>query len=66
MKPKPTRLGAMIRLHRTVTDASLRDSATSIGISAATMMRIEHGYTMDTATFMKLLHWLLAPQESKP
>lgn len=63
----PTRLGAMLRLSRTVRQRSLRDEAAVMGIGHATLMRIEHGEAFDVATLLKLLTYLLgaAPQESK-
>jgi transcriptional regulator with XRE-family HTH domain len=59
--PHATRLGEMMRLSRTVHDRSLRDVASEIGISAATLHRIEHGQEIDADTLLKLWHWLLVP-----
>ena len=56
----PTRLGEMLRLHRTVKGRSLREVAPTIGISSATLMRIETGQAFDAATMLKLWTWLLA------
>lgn len=60
--PRQTRLGAMLRLYRTVRGRSLRDVAPAMGISAATLMRVETGQACDAATMLKLWHWLLAAE----
>lgn len=56
-----TRLAAFIRLHRAVSADHLdtRTVAKQIGISAATLNRIERGHAMDAATFLKVLNWLM-------
>jgi len=59
---EPNRLGAMMRLARTVEQRGLRETAKAIGIGHATLMRIEHGEMFDVATWMKLQAWLLAPE----
>ncbi len=61
---RPTNLGEMLRLYRTVRAYSLRDFETITGINHPTLMRIEHGQAIDVQTFFKLWHWLLEePQE---
>jgi DNA-binding XRE family transcriptional regulator len=57
-KLRPTRFGEMLRLYRTVGGQTLRDVAPKVGISAATLMRIETGEAFDVATLMKLWTWL--------
>jgi transcriptional regulator with XRE-family HTH domain len=52
------RLGEMIRLMRMVQALSIREVSKEIGISAATLLRIEQGKAFDVATLMKLLTWL--------
>lgn len=59
----PNRLGAMLRLYRTVHGRHLREVAQEIGTSPATLMRIEHGEAFDVTTWLKLEHWLLAKEE---
>ncbi len=54
-----TRLGSVLRLHRTVHDRSLRDVAKEIGTSPATLLRIEQGKAFDVDTLLKLWAWLL-------
>jgi len=52
-------LGRLLRLHRNVNDVGLRELAREIGISHATLSRIERGYMMDVATWLKVQAWLL-------
>lgn len=61
---RPTRLGEMFRLYRTVRGLSLREIAPEIGIGHATLMRIEQGQAFDTETFLKLVAWLLADEKA--
>jgi len=42
-------------------DIELRSLAKEIGISAATLMRIEHGYIPDGETMAKVLAWQFLP-----
>ncbi|MEZ4650946.1 MAG: helix-turn-helix transcriptional regulator [Candidatus Eisenbacteria bacterium] len=49
-------LGAAVRKSRG--DRGLRDVAKEIGISPATLMRVENGRVPDLATFAKLCQWL--------
>ncbi len=49
-------LGKMVREKRG--DEKLRETAKVIGISAATLLRIENGRIPDVATFGKICHWL--------
>lgn len=56
-----TRLGEMLRVHRTLQNRSLREVAPEIGIGHATLSRIESGKPIDAETLLKLWAWLLAP-----
>jgi transcriptional regulator with XRE-family HTH domain len=49
-------LGALVRKKRGTT--TLRDSAKTIGISAATLLRVEAGRIPDVETFGRLCAWL--------
>jgi len=51
-----SKLGMLVRKHRG--EAKLRETAETIGISAATLMRVEAGRIPDVATFGKLCKWL--------
>jgi len=55
-----TKLATMLYLFRTMPPrVSIRELAKEIGISAATVNRIERGYVMDAATLMKVLNWMM-------
>ena len=49
-------LGVLVREHRGA--RKLRDAAAEIGISAATLLRVESGRIPDVVTFGKLCQWL--------
>lgn len=59
MTPTDNRIGKLLRLHRNVRDIGVRELAPEIGISIATLSRIERGHVMDLATWMKVQKWLL-------
>lgn len=54
-----THLGAMLTLYRAARRCSARDLAPQVGISHATLSRIERGQTMDAATLLKVWAWLM-------
>ena len=53
---KLSSLGGMVRKKRG--DRKIREAAEDIGISAATLLRIESGRIPDVATFGKVCKWL--------
>ncbi len=53
------RLGPMIGLYRRVHNLSIRPLAKEIGISTATLSRLENGHAVDGATFAAVFRWLL-------
>lgn len=53
------RLGLVIRKYRVMEELGVRDLAKKIGISAATLSRIERGKDCDSRTLSKILNWLL-------
>jgi transcriptional regulator with XRE-family HTH domain len=55
-KPKLANLGSEVRKHRG--NRTLRDSAKDIGISPATLLRVEAGRVPDVETFGKICNWL--------
>lgn len=59
------RLAELIRLYRKWNEWTLRDVADEIGISAATLMRMEAGRVPDGETLAKVLVWLMAKGEAK-
>ncbi len=54
-----TNLGVMLVRYRAMGMISLRDLAKDIGVSAPTVMRMEHGYAPESDTFVKLLNWMM-------
>lgn len=52
-----TNLGEVLRRWRLVEDLDLRTASQRIGISAATLMRIEQGRQLRQETFLTLLTW---------
>lgn len=53
-------LGLVMKFYRVFKQVSLRELASEIGISAATLSRIENGkFVPDLVTFKKILDWLL-------
>lgn len=61
MKPKDrtTNLGRMLRTYRAIQGWDLRTAAEHIGISAPTLMRIEHGRAMDATTWHTIQGFLM-------
>jgi len=61
------KLGILLKKYRAMIDIELRSLAKEIGISAATLMRIEHGYLPDGRTVAKVLAWMFAdmPDDQK-
>lgn len=51
-------IGKLLRLWRAVENIGLREAAKELGISPATLSRIENGKSVDAATFLKLIYWL--------
>jgi len=62
-RARQTNLGRCLQTYRALSEISIRDLAPKIGISSATLMRIEHGYAMDASSLMKVLTWLMAHRE---
>ncbi len=54
-----THLGAMLTLYRASRDWTVRDLAPVMGLSIATLSRIERGHAMDAATVLKVWQWLI-------
>jgi transcriptional regulator with XRE-family HTH domain len=52
------KIGEMIRLWRNIEGYGIRGAAADIGISAATLSRIEHGEKIDAQTQLKLINYL--------
>jgi len=61
-------IGQLISLYRAVNKISTREFADKIGVSPATVNRLELGKDCDMATMLKLIHWLFstAPIPAQP
>ncbi len=55
-------LGSLVRERRG--EQSLRSLSACLGISAATLSRVERGRTIDVATYRRLMGWLGIPAEA--
>lgn len=58
------RVGPMIRAWRAKHDLSVRDTAPRIGVSIATLSRIERGDQIDAETQLKLIVFLFRPDDT--
>lgn len=54
------RLGIVLKKYRAMQEVTVRDLAQDVGVSAATMCRIENGMDCDSTTLMKIFNWLTA------
>lgn len=54
-----TNLGTLLRRWRLVEDIGVRELASRIGVSCATISRMERGHAMDADTLVKVLVWLM-------
>lgn len=57
------RIGHLIRLHRTLCGLGVRRMAKELGVSPATLSRIERGKECDSRTLMKLINWMTEEQK---
>lgn len=56
------KIGKLIKQHRAFADIGIRDFAAVLGVSAATLSRIERGENMDGKTLAQIIKWLLSPE----
>lgn len=61
----PNPLGRMLRLYRAHREITVRELAPAIGVSVATLSRIERGAECDVPTFLKLVSWMRAPERKQ-
>lgn len=54
------KLGIIIKKYRVMSELTLREVGKEIGISAATLMRLEQGREPDGKTIAKILAWLFS------
>ena len=57
-------LGDVLRKWRLMRDLTVREAAKVMGLSVATLSRIERGENMDGAVLAKILTWLLQNVEA--
>lgn len=57
------RLSEVIRKYRLMSEKTVRGLASEIGISAATLSRVENGDMMDGRTLTKILVWMMQVTE---
>lgn len=60
LKQRPQPIGRMLLMYRTASGLNVRDHAAEIGISPATLSRVERGHSPDLATWRRLETWMLA------
>ncbi len=53
-------LAVVLRKWRLMSEITLRDAGKQIGVSAATLLRIEQGKGTDGRTMARLIAWLVA------
>lgn len=57
------RIAKALQLMRVTAGLGLREQARVIGISAATLSRLENGYECDVRVLVKLLAWMTGSEE---
>lgn len=57
-------LSIVLRKWRLMSEITLRDAASEIGISAATLLRIEQGGVVDGRTMSRLVIWLIGEKKN--
>ena len=63
-KPRQSRIGRVLVLYRSMRNIGVRELASEVGTSAATLSRIERGHAMDAETLMLIWAWLLGQEMS--
>jgi DNA-binding XRE family transcriptional regulator len=58
-----TNLGRVIFMCRSILGLSVREMAEEIGLSHATVSRIENGHQVDAETLMKIMNWFVSKSE---
>ena len=62
-KLRRSRFGRVLVVYRTMRQIGVREMAKEIGISAATISRIERGHAMDATTLIRVWQWLIEPAQ---
>lgn len=58
-------IGHLMQVYRVMNRIGVRELAKDIGISPATVSRIENGFECDQNTLFLLLHWLFKPKRKE-
>lgn len=58
VKSRSSRIGRLLVLYRATRQQGVRELSNEMGISAATLSRIERGHAMDADTLLKMWAWL--------
>lgn len=58
-------VGRLLRLYRSVNEIGCLELARDLGISHATLSRVERGHAMDLDTWLKVQSWLLRKDGSR-
>ena len=58
-------IALLLKKWRLINDIDMKRLSGEIGISAATLYRIEAGHDVDGATLMKIFNWLTAKERNK-
>ena len=64
-KPRQSVIGRLLVLYRASQNCGVRALASTIGISAATLSRIERGHAMDADTLLKVWAWLNSAESER-
>ena len=52
------KLSNILKKHRLINELTVRTLAADIGISPATLVRLEKGHDCDAGTLVKIINWL--------
>lgn len=53
------KLGEVLKKYRLIKELTLRELAGEIGVSAATLLRLESGKAPDSRTLLLIINWLM-------
>ena len=63
--PRRTHIGQLLVLYRATKGYGVRELSHEVGVSAATLSRIERGHAMDAETLLKIWAWLNSGDERR-
>lgn len=59
------RLGSVLRKWRLMCELDLRTAGKQMGLSAATLLRIEQGHDLSGVSLAKIINWLIVAKGAK-